>query len=100
MILPGWIGQRSTIDRDQKGPESCPTTRTGSVLLCLANRKIGTNFWRNQSRNLPSGRIPEEEGVTEIGSRPQNTYHPSSGKINWFYLVLGSGFAEQLEHKQ
>ena len=41
------------------------TTGTGSVLVCLTNWKIGTNFWRNQYRNPPSGGDPEEEGVTE-----------------------------------
>jgi hypothetical protein len=60
--------ERSTVGRDRKGPESCPTTRTGFVLVYLANQKIGPNLQQNQYLNLPSGRIPEEEGVTENAS--------------------------------
>ena len=45
-FLPGWIGERSTVGSSWKGPESCPSTGTGSVLVCLANWKIGTIFRR------------------------------------------------------
>jgi hypothetical protein len=68
-MISSWLDSSN-----RKGPESCPTTRTGSVLVCLANQKIGTIFWQNQYQNPPYGGIPEDTGNCD--ELPLSYYEP------------------------